>query len=115
MRSKAIFLAGALLAAFSGTAQAGQGFYTGLMAGWSRPTDISFNNVNVAGTYRLGDGFIYGASVGYKFLPGIRLEAEATHVKYAVTHSDAFGFLVPASGRVGVTSYFANALYDLPI
>src|SRR4051812_34310808 len=105
MKLRTIALASVMLTALAGPALAGEGLYLGLEAGWSSPDDIHFHNVNADGRFRLDDGGLYGGSIGYKWVEGLRLEFEVSYVQYDVHHSDAFGFVAPAGGHVSQTAY----------
>src|SRR5215813_2402019 len=115
MTLRTIALAGAMLAALSGPASAGDGLYLGLEAGWSSPSNIHFHDVNADGHFLLDDGALLGGSMGYKWAHGLRLELEMSYVRYDVNHSDAFNFVAPANGHISQTAYMANAAYDIPI
>jgi opacity protein-like surface antigen len=106
----------------AGAAEAqGDGPYIGLGGGWSSLDPVKFNvgaRVGpISGKSSFTDDAAVNFSAGYKFAFPLRLEAE---VKYTDFNARRLALsTLPAAavamGDLGVTSFFANALYDYPL
>jgi opacity protein-like surface antigen len=113
----------ALCAAGPAVAEAqGEGPYIGLGGGWSSLDPVKLRigaSVGpISGKSSFSDNAAVSFAAGYKFdeLP-IRLEAEVQYTDFG-TKRLAFSTIPvtsAATGDLGVTSFFANALYDYPL
>jgi OmpA-OmpF porin, OOP family len=112
----------ALWVAGAGIAEAqGEGPYIGLGGGWSSLDPVKFNigaTVGpISGKSSFSDDATVNFAAGYKFEPPFRLEAEVRYTDFNAKRL-ALSTLPAAavgSGDLGVTSFFANALYDFPL
>ena len=78
MKLTCVALAGASLLAFATPAAAGDGWYLGLGAGWSKPRDVSDKSPGGAiGKLEYDNTARYDFAAGYKWASGLRLELEA--------------------------------------
>jgi outer membrane protein OmpA-like peptidoglycan-associated protein/opacity protein-like surface antigen len=112
----------ALWVAGAGIAQAqGEGPYISLGGGWSSLDPVKFNVGGSVGPISGKSSFTNDAAVnfsaGYKFELPIRVEAEVKYTdfdarKLALSTLPAAAV---ANGDLGVTSFFANVLYDFPL
>jgi outer membrane protein OmpA-like peptidoglycan-associated protein/opacity protein-like surface antigen len=98
-----------------------QGWYLGLGGGWST-LDTTRVDIGVpfgpgSGKIQFGDNAAVDLTGGYKFYSfPLRLEGEVRYADYDATHLEVDGFRVAdLSGDAGVVSFFANALYDIPM
>jgi OmpA-OmpF porin, OOP family len=99
----------------------GEGPYIGLGGGWSSLDPVKFNigaTVGpISGKSSFTDDATVNFSAGYKFDIPVRLEAEVKYTDFNAKHLELS--TLPASaiatGDLGVTSFFANALYDYPL
>jgi len=115
-------MASALWVAGAGLAQAqGEGPYISLGGGWSSLDPVKFNvggSVGpISGKSSFSNDAAVNVSAGYKFDFPVRVEAE---VKYTDFDAKKLAFstlpaAAVASGDLGVTSFFANVLYDFPL
>jgi outer membrane protein OmpA-like peptidoglycan-associated protein len=118
MRLRSIALAGATLIALAGPAAAGQGWYIGAEAGWSAPTNMKWKFPEFPGNTGRVDGensVLFGGTVGFKIPDGLRIEFEASHVKYDIDSISMNGTGFSADGDLAQTVLFGNLIYDLPI
>ena len=99
-----------------------EGPYIAVGGGWSSLDPVKFNIGASVGPISGKSSFTDDATVnfagGYKFeeLP-IRLEAEVRYTDFNTKRLAFSNVAMPAvaSGDLGVTSFFANALYDFPL
>ncbi|HEX4861476.1 MAG TPA: OmpA family protein [Rhizomicrobium sp.] len=122
MRFRDIALSGAaLLCIAQGPARAEtQGWYLGVGAGWSTldtmRLDLGPPAGPLTGKVQFGDNVAVDLVGGYKFAFPLRLEAEVRYADYDATNLEIGGAQrVGLNGEAGVTSFFANALYDIPL
>jgi len=115
-------MATALWMAKAGIAHAqGEGPYLGLGGGWSSLDPVKFNIGGtvgpVSGKSSFSDDAAVNFSAGYKFELPIRLEAEVQYTDFDAKRLElsTLPAAAVASGDLGVTSFFANALYDYPL
>ena len=113
-------LAAAALCAGAANAQ-GDGPYIGLGGGWSSLDPVKFNigaSVGpISGKSSFTDDATVNFSAGYKFQWPIRLEAEVRYTDFNAKRLELTTLPAAAvgTGSLGVTSFFANALYDYPL
>ena len=111
---------GALLCA---SAQAGDGWYVGLGAGLSLPSDVSVpgnlsvgNSILRGATVQRDNGLRGIAAVGYGWEQHLRLEGEIGFSDPAITSISAGGTSTPVSGAdLSEVTLFGNLVYDLPL
>ncbi len=118
MTLRSAALAGVALVALVARADAGEGWYLGLGAGWDNQYETKLNEFvppPAVGFVQTHDGLILAGSVGYK-MPDIplRLEFESGFDWHSV---DGFksGGTYDAYGHSDIASELFNAVYDLPI
>ena len=112
----------ALWVAGAGLAQAqGYGPYISLGGGWSSLDPVKFNigaNVGpISGKSSFTNDAAVNFSVGYKFDLPIRVEAEVKYTDFDARKLalSTLPMAAVANGDLGVTSFFANVLYDYPL
>ena len=112
----------ALCVAGAGTASAqGEGPYFGLGGGWSSLDPVKFNIGGtlgpISGKSSFTDDATVDVSAGYKFAFPVRIEAEVRYTDFNAKRLalSTLPMAAVANGNLGVTSFFANALYDYPL
>lgn len=104
----------AALTAVATAAQAGP--YVGVNGGVAFFHDSDFNDGIETTTLTYDLGFAVGASVGFQWENGVRLEAEFGYRKADTDTIDLVGMgAVPVEGDLRVMSYMLNGFYDFPI
>ena len=109
--------AAAIETAMPAAAAQDEGWYGGLGGGWSELNPVRFKIKQPAGTLNgknpsSTDAAVNGA-FGYKFKPPIRLEAEAQYSDFNLPRlPPPMPRVLGPKGDLGITSVFANALYD---
>jgi opacity protein-like surface antigen len=89
--------------------------------GWSSLDPVKFNIGATVGPISGKSSFSDDAAVlfsgGYKFDIPVRLEGEVKYTDFNAKHLtlSTFPAAAIATGDLGVTSFFANALYDYPL
>jgi outer membrane protein OmpA-like peptidoglycan-associated protein len=96
------------------------GWYLGIGAGWSTldpvkaKLDPPFGPAS--GNLTLNDTAAVHLDVGYKFKVPIRVEAEIQYADFDADHLKVAGLpTTNLTGDAAVTSFFANAIYDIPL
>lgn len=112
----------ALWVAGAGIADAqGEGPYISLGGGWSSLDPVKFNIGGSVGPISGKSSFTNDAAVnvsaGYKFALPIRVEAEVKYTDFDARKLSlsTLPAAAVANGDLGVTSFFANVLYDYPL
>lgn len=110
----------ALLACATPASAHPDGWYLGFGAGWSTIDPVRANlgaPVGPAsGNLTLSDTAAVHLDVGYKFAMPIRVEAEVQYADFDADHLKVAGLpTTNLTGDAAVTSFFANALYDIPL
>jgi OmpA-OmpF porin, OOP family len=115
-------MATALWVAGAGIAQAqGEGSYISLGGGWSSLDPVKFNIGGslgpISGKSSFTDGAAVNFSAGYKFDLPVRVEAEVKYTDFDARKLSlsTLPAAAVADGDLGVTSFFANVLYDYPL
>src|SRR5882672_8029272 len=116
MKLATIALAGASLLAFATPAAAGDGWYLGLGAGWTKLNQVSYTttvpgHINTTSTARLD------VAAGYKWASGLRLELDSGYANYKVkSATTATGVpIAGTSGHLSVCTLLASVNYDIPL
>ena len=112
----------ALWVAGAGIADAqGEGPYISLGGGWSSLDPVKFNIGGSVGPISGKSSFTNDAAVnfsaGYKFELPVRVEAEVKYTDFDARRLalSTLPAAAVANGDLGVTSFFANVLYDYPL
>src|ERR1700704_2403398 len=104
MKLRTIALASATLVAFATPAIAGDGWYLGLGAGWSKMDEIKYQRTTPGGKIKFENNARFDVAAGYKWASGLRLELEDGYTNYnvksATTPSGAL--IAGADGHVSV-------------
>jgi len=114
-------LAAAACCAASIAKAQGEGPYIGLGGGWSSLDPVKFSvgaSVGpISGKSSFTDDAAVNFSTGYKFDFPLRLEAEVKYTDFNARRLALSTLPAPAvaTGDLGITSFFANALYDYPL
>jgi opacity protein-like surface antigen len=97
-----------------------QGWYLGFGAGWSTLNSPGYLLSPPAGPQRgkvdFGDEAAVDLAAGYRFAMPLRLEAEVHFADYQADLLRPTGLAPsPLSGDISNVSFFANAIYDIPL
>src|ERR1700680_124065 len=85
MKLRTIALAGASLIAFATPAAAADGWYLGLGAGWSKMSELTYQQTTPGGKINFDNAARFDVAAGYKWASGLRLELEDGYASYDVT------------------------------
>jgi OmpA-OmpF porin, OOP family len=98
--------AGVALSACAVSAQAGEGWYVGLGAGWEKANRFEYSGLGSSGDAQSEGSWVATGALGYKFGPWrIEVEGDGSHAK----------FEDPYSGGTIWTGASVNAYYDIPL
>jgi len=115
MNIRAILLAGAAALALAAPAQAGEGWYLGLGAGWDMLNQVRISGAGLDGGLQTRDTGIAEVTAGYKF-GDFRLEAETAWDRHNAGPFDSGGVITPVGqGHVEMRSALLNGIYDIPV
>ncbi|HEY2071095.1 MAG TPA: OmpA family protein [Rhizomicrobium sp.] len=115
MNIKTILLAGATALALIGPAQAGEGWYLGLGAGWDTAYSTQVTGAGLDGKIRSRGTPIVEASGGYKF-GDFRLEVETAWDRHVIDNFREGGVTTGVTdGHLEMRSAMVNGIYDIPI
>src|SRR6266550_6467601 len=117
MKLRLIALASASLIALVTPAAAGDGWYLGLGAGWSKMDELKYQRAIPGGKFKFDDAARFDAAAGYKWASGLRLELEDGYASYKVSSATtpAGALIAGATGHVSVGTVMGVVAYDIPI
>jgi len=115
MSIRAILLAGAAVLTLAAPAQAGEGWYLGLGAGWDMLNHVHISGAGLDGGLRTSDTGIVEATAGYNF-GDFRLEAETAWDRHRAGSFESGGVITPVDdGHLEMRSALLNGIYDIPV
>ncbi|HTQ12967.1 MAG TPA: OmpA family protein [Rhizomicrobium sp.] len=96
-------------------AQAGEGWYLGLGAGWDSLTSTHITGAGLDGKVHGRDTALFDASAGYKF-GNFRIEAETGWDRHHLDDFTSGGLSDPLeNGHLEMRSLMVNGVYDIPL
>src|SRR5258706_4530450 len=117
MKLRTIALASATLVAFATPALAGDGWYLGLGAGWSKMEELKYQRTTPGGKIKFDNNARFDIAAGFKWASGLRLELgdgyASYDVKSATTPSGAL--IAGAGGRVALGTVIRAVAYATPL
>ncbi|HEX3673993.1 MAG TPA: OmpA family protein [Rhizomicrobium sp.] len=115
MNIRTLCLAGAAALALVGPAQAGEGWYLGLGAGWDSVYNTRVEGAGLDGKIHSRDAALVEASGGYKF-GDFRLEAETAWDRHVTGDYYSAGVVSPLEdSHLEMRSAMLNGVYDIPV
>jgi outer membrane protein OmpA-like peptidoglycan-associated protein len=115
MNMRVMCLAGAAVLALIGPANAGEGWYLGLGAGWDSAYSTRVTGAGLDGKLRSRDTALIEASGGYNF-GSFRLEAETSWDRHVLDTYSSGGFNDSLDdAHLEMRSVLVNGIYDIPI
>ena len=117
MKIRLLALSSAALLATAVPALAGDGFYIGLGAGWSKPSSVDYSLGAGSGNIGYENGARFDFASGYKWANGLRLELDSPYARYNVQNatSTAGALIAGASGHGTMWGLLGNLVYDFNI
>jgi outer membrane protein OmpA-like peptidoglycan-associated protein len=116
MKIRMMALAGVAAVALAGPASASDatGWYGDLSGGWDSMGDFKVTDVTLGESANIGtkDTALVTGAFGYRFQDRLRLEGEIGWDTHGVESSNYTGI---TGGHAQVTSFLANAAYDVPL
>jgi outer membrane protein OmpA-like peptidoglycan-associated protein len=115
MNIRAILLAGAAALAFMSPAQAGEGWYLGLGAGWDMLNHVHIAGAGLDGGLQTRNTEAVEVTAGYKS-GNFRLEAETAWDRHKAGPFESGGVITPVDqGHLEMRSVLLNGIYDIPV
>ena len=117
MKLRLIALASASLIALVTPAAAGDGWYLGLGAGWSKMDELKYQRAIPGGKFKFDNAARFDAAAGFKWASGLRLELEDGYASYKVSSATtpAGALIARATGHISVGTLMPVVAYDIPI